>query len=445
MKNGVEKVSDARASERGAALVTAMLVAMLLLAAGGALVVTTGMTATNAVDATAEAQAYYAAEAGMHSTLSVLRGNVAARTVLNLPVGVKIKNDFRTANLLATSNVADDTANGASLSGWLPYANTRVGFAVPLDTSASNRLFYKVSLSDPDDPTRTALLANSAYEPQRLIITVNGYGPKGAQKRMQLLVKRNAFDFNPPSTVLMAGNVSHFDIGDSKNKGYTGQDQSNLAAPPLPAFGFTSGGSKTSVDSNTFNCGSQHCQKASGSTGTPQTATITNSNLPAWLQTPQDAASFLDDLQAQAVSEGRYFATKSGTSAPSLGSSTDPQFTFIDGDLPASGTGAGLLVVTGELTFNGNFDFNGVVLVLGSWKDSSGTLKGGFMQRSGGGDGTISGAIVVAKFDRSNPTAFLDTYFDTNGGGKSDIVYNSSDVNNALTSMGGRVLGIVEN
>ena len=54
MKNGVEKVSDARAGERGAALVTAMLVAMLLLAAGGALVVTTGMTATNAVDATAD-------------------------------------------------------------------------------------------------------------------------------------------------------------------------------------------------------------------------------------------------------------------------------------------------------------------------------------------------------------------------------------------------------
>src|SRR5947209_9732611 len=79
MKNGVENVSGARAGERGAALVTAMLVAMLLLAAGGALVVTTGMTATNAVDATAEAQAYYAAEAGMQTVLSVLRRNVASK------------------------------------------------------------------------------------------------------------------------------------------------------------------------------------------------------------------------------------------------------------------------------------------------------------------------------------------------------------------------------
>src|SRR5436305_15223487 len=85
MKNGIEEVSGARAGERGAALVTAMLVAMLLLAAGGALVVTTGMTATNAVDATAEAQAYYAADAGMHSGVSVLRRNVASKRAGTAP------------------------------------------------------------------------------------------------------------------------------------------------------------------------------------------------------------------------------------------------------------------------------------------------------------------------------------------------------------------------
>src|SRR5947209_9629513 len=37
------------------------------------------------------------------------------------------------------------------------------------------------------------------------------------------------------------------------------------------------------------------------------------------------------------------------------------------------------------------------------------------------------------------------TLFRSNGGGKSDLVFNSSDVNNALTTMGGRVLGFVEN
>src|SRR6266699_3565784 len=66
-----------RANERGAALITVLLFSMLLLATGGALIMTTALSATGAVDASAETQAYYAAEAGTQATLAVLRGNVA--------------------------------------------------------------------------------------------------------------------------------------------------------------------------------------------------------------------------------------------------------------------------------------------------------------------------------------------------------------------------------
>ncbi len=51
-----------RASERGAALITVLLFSVLLLAAGGALIMTTALSATNAADAAGETQAYYAAE-----------------------------------------------------------------------------------------------------------------------------------------------------------------------------------------------------------------------------------------------------------------------------------------------------------------------------------------------------------------------------------------------
>jgi type II secretory pathway component PulK len=40
-----------RRDERGAALITALLVSLLMLAAGGALIYTTGMTVANATDA----------------------------------------------------------------------------------------------------------------------------------------------------------------------------------------------------------------------------------------------------------------------------------------------------------------------------------------------------------------------------------------------------------
>ena len=63
-----------RAGERGAALITAVLLSMLLLAAGGTLVLTATMTGLTARDSTAEMQAYYAAEAGISRVLEERSG-----------------------------------------------------------------------------------------------------------------------------------------------------------------------------------------------------------------------------------------------------------------------------------------------------------------------------------------------------------------------------------
>ncbi len=68
-------LNSSRAGERGAALVTMLLVSVLLLGAGGALIMTTMMSANNSIGSTAEMQAYYVAESGMQSALNVLRGN----------------------------------------------------------------------------------------------------------------------------------------------------------------------------------------------------------------------------------------------------------------------------------------------------------------------------------------------------------------------------------
>src|SRR5688500_8263260 len=78
MKRMPKHTPRGRDNERGAALVMSLLVAMLMLAAGGALIATTGMTVSNAVDATAEVQAYYAADAGIQAALNVIRRNKRA-------------------------------------------------------------------------------------------------------------------------------------------------------------------------------------------------------------------------------------------------------------------------------------------------------------------------------------------------------------------------------
>ncbi|MBD0326244.1 MAG: hypothetical protein ICV68_07430 [Pyrinomonadaceae bacterium] len=116
-----------RKGERGAALLTMLMISMLLLSAGGALILTTGMSNTTAIDSTAEVQAYYGAEAGLQVALNALRGNVAPGG--GLPNGTRM--GFRSAvtrNIAGNFNNdpvtrADGTKFPTRLSSWLTYLN----------------------------------------------------------------------------------------------------------------------------------------------------------------------------------------------------------------------------------------------------------------------------------------------------------------------------------
>ncbi len=127
-----QSLYERRRSERGAALVTVLLISTLMLAAGGALILVTTSATKTSVDSTAEMQAYYAAEAGMQTTLNVLRGNVAPRA--GMPAGTLM--NFRNAINLSTSNYSGDSGPGCldnsptsicKLSGWLNYDYTSAG------------------------------------------------------------------------------------------------------------------------------------------------------------------------------------------------------------------------------------------------------------------------------------------------------------------------------
>jgi hypothetical protein len=107
------KMTNNRAGERGAALVTMLMVSVLLLGAGGALIMTTMMSANNSVGSTAEMQAYYVAESGMQSALNVLRGNT--KPLIN--AGDRMS--FRTAIIPSISNGGN--AGTLRFAGWLPY------------------------------------------------------------------------------------------------------------------------------------------------------------------------------------------------------------------------------------------------------------------------------------------------------------------------------------
>src|SRR5882672_9650626 len=176
-----------RKNERGAALITSLLISTLLLVAGGALIQITSMSTANTVDATAETQAYYGAEAGLQAALNALRGNTT-HTGSALPTGMTTI-DFRNAYIPASSNDCPYGTGGnpaslcsaipcqdcARLSRWLPYSDPQTaGTRVTVGTNPTTQYEVVVSLPPgPDGIFGTAdddVMPASPNEPSRLLI-----------------------------------------------------------------------------------------------------------------------------------------------------------------------------------------------------------------------------------------------------------------------------------
>jgi len=162
----VNDLTQQHRGERGAALVSVLLISLLLLSAGGALILTSAMSATNSVDSAAETQAYYAAQSGLQSTLNVLRGNVAPNPLFDTSSSTADSNKitFRKAVTASTSNLSGDT-NGPRLSRWLAYDSTyndRVVITSPY--SPINGLAYSTSITDPDNSTRVIFSTSGAFD-----------------------------------------------------------------------------------------------------------------------------------------------------------------------------------------------------------------------------------------------------------------------------------------
>ncbi|HEX8189318.1 MAG TPA: hypothetical protein VF586_13260, partial [Pyrinomonadaceae bacterium] len=146
MRSKPSEITHGRRGERGAALIMSLLVAMLLLAAGGALIATAGMTVSNAVDSTAEVQAYYAADAGLQAALTVIRRNRAST------VGGLKANFHNFACGVNTACVND----GNDLSQWLG--------PMPVTLSAAPTLSFELTVTDPGTAANANLAAS--YHPR---------------------------------------------------------------------------------------------------------------------------------------------------------------------------------------------------------------------------------------------------------------------------------------
>lgn len=268
-------------------------------------------------------------------------------------------------------------------------------------------------------PTTTSIPSKvTSPDPKRLLLKSYGFGPQGAEKRLELMISRANLEFESPAGFTMKGpddcsGVS-FDTGSSGAKWYSGVDNAGKE-PQRPAFAVSQ------CDKDSVNAGIvKHdtvVDPEIGILGDADTLPGTVET-PSFLDSADKARAYLQGLQDKAKSLNRLF-TGPKTIADST---TSGKFTFVEGDCTLD-SGSGFLVVTGTLTLRGNPNFNGVILVLGEGK----------LLRDGGGNGDIFGAITIAAFNRTSG-GFTTPTFHTNGGGNSTIQYDSSALNMGIAS-----------
>ena len=137
--------------------------------------------------------------------------------------------------------------------------------------------------------------------------------------------------------------------------------------------------------------------------------------------TPAQMDSLVNALAS--VADTTYSCGIGAPCSPSgpVGTNASPQITYVKGDFNfGNGSGAGVLIVTGTLSFTGNAQFNGLILVIGQ----------GAMVESGGGSGGFNGSVFLARtHSATSPYPLLATLgtptIAWNGGGTSFIQYNS--------------------
>jgi len=436
-----------RGTESGAALITVLMISALLLTAGGALILTTSLAGINTVDAAAEMEAYYGAEAGLQSTLNVMRGNVMPNPlfVANPAGTVDPQNriDFTKALTLSTSNLASDPTTAGSpkrLSRWLTYGTTypdRVGISGSYNPFSG--IAYSVVITDPDNtPLATQI-------PLRILVQSTGYGPRGARKQLSMLLGANVLDIDVPAALVLRGHDNaatavNVDFGGSASKTFSGADHDLLVAakPTLAISGHDVGTIQAAYAAKPGSIVSPKFGVLD-LPNDPAPAGTTKVPTPWFLQTADNARTFLAQAEAMAnscaapgspcVKRGVVLSSLNG----SAGSAASPQFTIVKGDCTLV-SGGGLLIVTGTLYFNGpGPNFDGIILVLGT----------GRLVKQGGGNRNIYGSIMVARFGPGG--GFLAPTFDYgDGGGTSNLEYDSSADRSSIVMAGTKVLGVVE-
>jgi len=271
------------------------------------------------------------------------------------------------------------------------------------------------------------------------IVTSLAVTPRGSRRMGQYEVA--GLTFSPPGGALgldgpgatfsprPSSNNYFINGNDSGASGYTSSGGTGTCLPSgpaqVPAISTGDAAGDTAI-TNTLTANPNRSTRYTGYGGTPSVVNAgtgaggTGQFGGAW-SSPAQLDNLVNTLAN--VADVTYSCGIGAACSPGgpVGTNASPQITYVDGDFNfGNGSGAGILVVTGTLSFTGNASFNGLILVIGQ----------GAVSESGGGNGGFNGTIFIAK-THSSTSPYLELVtlasplFSWNGGGNSDIQYNS--------------------
>lgn len=290
------------------------------------------------------------------------------------------------------------------------------------------------------------------YQPV-YVLTSLAVTPSGSRRMVQMDVAADTIPGIPGALVLDGDNPS-FGPGNSNAFTATGNDQSSTsnalgpqngtACPPPgsePAVGAYDDASQTTI-TGTFGNGNN--SRSTNYTGSPANVSNVSTSLgDGGLTNVAGLNALVNTVTSGALSANIYNNASSSaiSSLTNTGTPQNPVVNVVTGDATLTNfTGAGILLVEGNLSFSGKPNYDGLILVVGQ----------GNLSISGGGNGTIDGAVLVANLYDSGghlissgpPGAPTITF--NNGGGTMQVNYDSCWVAALNQSSPYKSLGIRE-
>jgi Tfp pilus assembly protein PilX len=336
----------------------------------------------------------------------------------------------------ANNGALVDATTYAAFNGSTGLSNATANKALIAPTqlaSASFQVFLTNDREEAGAVTQAASVKSTTDTNNRVMITSFGSVPGGALAAVQEQLK--IFDAflagrNMPGVLVLPGPSVNFGTFSSNARQVTGVDTDGTGC--FPTVAVTTNAVRALVDAAIL-----AKRPTSYQSCLPFTGTATENFLPT-ADNPYDPLSpnvpvlagdprlirvnYLKQL-AKSVMEVADFHSLSDPGFTG-GTTSDPKIIAIDGDasFPNNWTGAGIILVTGTLKFNGGFEFDGLMLAIGA----------GRYEHVGNGPGWMRGTTLVANVNTpwaTDPTYVGIPSYNDAGGGNSLMQYSTSNLN----------------